>query len=431
MRLCVASYKPVWRSREAPGGFATDGGFPYQMEAISSLFDATELIVCERPAPADSPGTRLPSRGVRVVALREPRGSDGARKLFLAGTAGYYLARIAAAVARADAVHAVVPGDFGMFGMLLALAMRKPLFARYCSSWPDTPQTTRSMRLCKQLMRRYAGGRNVMFATGLGDTPPDGPGGRMRWIFSSSLRAADLEALEGASRREGATIRLLYVGRLSEEKGLLNLLEALARLEKAEGAGRRVKGVVEDRPEPHTLHPIPYTLTLAGHGPQLGALRERAAALGFGDERVRFTGLLDRAGVQRELAAADLFVLPSLTEGFPKALVEAMAAGLPAVASGVGAIPMILGSEGAYGQVVPPGDVGALAEALAALGADLDRRAAIGDRARRRAREWTLEGWGQQIGAVLEEAWGVPLRSGVQAFRHSGVQAFGHSDRSD
>ncbi len=98
-----------------------------------------------------------------------------------------------------------------------------------------------------------------------------------------------------------------------------------------------------------------------------------------------------------------------------------MAAGVPAVASGVGAIPMILGSNGAYGQVVPPGDVDALAGALAALGADPDRRAAIGDLARRRAREWTLEGWAQQIGAVLEDAWGVSLNR-VQAFRKTETQ---------
>jgi hypothetical protein len=327
------------------------------------------------------------------------------RKLFLVGSAGYYLARLAPHVARADAVHAVVPGDVGMLGMLLALAMRKRLFVRYCSSWPDTPRTTRANRLCKRLMVRHAGGRNVMFATGLGETPPDRPGGRLHWIFATSLWAADLEALarpavdtcsHNASPDGTAadtSCRVLYVGRLSAEKGLLNLLEAMARL---------VKGTVI--PAPQALH-----LTLAGHGPQFGALRERVAALGLG-EYVRFTGLLDRSGVYREMAAADLFVLPSFTESFGKVIVEAMAAGLPVIASGVGAIPTILGSEGKLGLVVPPGDVDSLCGAIGTLAVDPHRRKAMGSLARHRVRDWSLEAWSAQIGASLEEAWGLPLK---------------------
>jgi glycosyltransferase involved in cell wall biosynthesis len=420
MKLCVASCKPVWRSSTAEGGFATDGGFPFQMAAISSLFDRTDLIVCERPAPPGTPGTPLPRRGVRVVPLQEPGGADTTRKLFLAGTSAYYLARIAACIARADAVHAVVPGDIGMLGMFLALSMRKRLFVRYCSSWPDTPQATRSNRLCKRVMRRCAGGRNVMFATGLGEVPPDGPDGRMRWIFSSSLTAAALDVLEretAARQPVPGLCRLLYVGRLSPEKGLLNLLEAVALLQ----------GTGVETARSCSLSPCRWELTLAGHGPQLGALRERVTALGL-EERVRFAGLLDRAGVCRELAAHDLFVLPSLTEGFPKALVEAMAAGLPAVASSVGAIPMILGSDSANGRVVSPGSVEALVEALAALGDSeapgAAERERLGENARRRARAWTLEAWAREIGETLEAAWGLPLRGAVgpervrQGMRH-------------
>lgn len=401
MKLCTVSHKPVWRSAAAPSGFVTDGGFPFQMEAISSLFHQTELLVAERSAPANAPGAPLPSAGVRIVPLREPPGSDGMRKLFLAGSATYYLAQIAAHVARADVVHAVVPGDLGILGMLLAQLLRKRLFVRYCSSWPNTPQTTRACRLCKQWMARHSGGRNVMFATGLGETPPDGPGGQVRWIFSTSLHAADLEGLERVTaRRESlpGLCRILYVGRLSPEKGLLNLLEALAQWK-----AREQHGVGGPAPRPC------WQLTLAGHGPQGDMLQARAAALGI-DARVRFTGLLDRAGVYRELAAADLFVLPSLTEGFPKALVEAMAAGLPVVASEVGAIPMIVGPDGAHGVMVPPGEPAPLAQALRSLSLDPCRRQAMGARARCRARAWTLEAWAGQIGAVLEQAWGLPLK---------------------
>lgn len=394
MKLCVTSHKPVWRSPDAASGFATDGGFPFQMAAVSSLFTETELLVCERPAPREGLATPLPAERVRVVPLREPQGNDAVRKLFLAGSAPYYLARMARHVARADVVHAVVPGDVGMLGMLLAHAMRKRQFVRYCSSWPNTPQTTRASRLCKQWMVRHAGGRNVMFATGLENTPPDGSAGRVHWIFSTSLSAADLETLEKKTVRRQVVsdrCRILYLGRLSSEKGVLDLLEAFARLETS---------------------PVQCQLTLAGHGPQIGALRERIAALGLG-QRVRFTGLLDRTGVYEELAAADLFVQPSLTESFPKALLEALAAGLPAVATRVGSTATLLGVDGTLGHLVPPGDPVALAAAIGALVTDPQRRVIMGVQARQRARNWTLEAWAAQIGAILEEAWELSLKGSL------------------
>jgi glycosyltransferase involved in cell wall biosynthesis len=102
------------------------------------------------------------------------------------------------------------------------------------------------------------------------------------------------------------------------------------------------------------------------------ALRERAGALGLASA-VEFLGQLDRDGVRRALDAADLFVLPSLTEGLPRALLEAMAKGLPAVASAVGGIPELLPSE----FLVPAGQPDQLAQSIRRLmSADAEREAA-------------------------------------------------------
>jgi glycosyltransferase involved in cell wall biosynthesis len=99
------------------------------------------------------------------------------------------------------------------------------------------------------------------------------------------------------------------------------------------------------------------TLKLVGDGLHRPELEARAAALGIG-ERVRFTGNLPAGGaVRAELDSAHLFVLPSRQEGLPRALVEAMARGLPCIGSTVGGIPELLPEE----DLVPPGDAGALA----------------------------------------------------------------------
>jgi glycosyltransferase involved in cell wall biosynthesis len=96
---------------------------------------------------------------------------------------------------------------------------------------------------------------------------------------------------------------------------------------------------------------------------------------------VRFLG--QRQDVPLLLAASDLFVMPSLREGFGVALLEAGAAGLPAVASSVGGIPEIV-DDGVTGVLVPPEDHARLADALVALLRDPSRLQSMGHAARRR-----------------------------------------------
>lgn len=104
-------------------------------------------------------------------------------------------------------------------------------------------------------------------------------------------------------------------------------------------------------------------ICLAGTGPMADALHERARARGVGG-RVQFLGLCE--DVPALLASSDIFVLPSRSEALPNALIEAMAAGLPVVASRVGGIPEIV-SDGQNGVLVEPGRPGALASAIVNL----------------------------------------------------------------
>jgi glycosyltransferase involved in cell wall biosynthesis len=172
-------------------------------------------------------------------------------------------------------------------------------------------------------------------------------------------------------RQADGTLRLLSVGRLEAAKGVFDLLQALA----------------DDG-----LRRLDWRLVLAGDG-DVAAVRARARDLGLGD-RVETSGWLDRAGIARELAAADIFVLPSYFEGLSLSLLEAMAYGLPAVATDVGA----------HGDVVVDGDTGALVAAgdVAGLSAALAELLTAPARARdmgRRARQRFLERY--ELSAVL------------------------------
>jgi len=111
-------------------------------------------------------------------------------------------------------------------------------------------------------------------------------------------------------------------------------------------------------------------LVLIGEGKYRPALAAQAARLGLGD-RVEFTGELTMgAEVRHRLDQADLFVLPSRSEGCPRVLIEAMARALPCLGSDVGGIPELLSSE----DLVPAGNSVALAQAIATVATDLDRR---------------------------------------------------------
>jgi glycosyltransferase involved in cell wall biosynthesis len=121
-------------------------------------------------------------------------------------------------------------------------------------------------------------------------------------------------------------------------------------------------------------------LRIVGAGRLMTALQQRSRDLGLGPH-VEFLGQLDRAGVREALEASHLFVLPSLTEGLPRALIEAMARGLPAVATHVGGVPELLAPEG----LVPPGNASVLAERIDRMMGDDDARDRLGDENRRQA----------------------------------------------
>ena len=123
------------------------------------------------------------------------------------------------------------------------------------------------------------------------------------------------------------------------------------------------------------------TLLIVGDGAERAAMERLAAEAGVA-AAVRFLGF--RSDVIELLGAADLFLLPSLTEGLPLSILEAMAHGLPIVATHVGGIPELV-TEEREGLLVPPKDVAALAAAIGRMAFDAEARGRFARQARERA----------------------------------------------
>ena len=180
---------------------------------------------------------------------------------------------------------------------------------------------------------------------------------------------------------------VLFVGRLSAPKGIYDLFDAIP--------------LVTAR-HPQTVFVL---AGVAECDAMESALREEVARRGIRN-RVRFLGSLEGRDKALAFATAHILVVPSWTEAFPLVIPEAMAAGLPVVASAVGAIPHFV-KDGEDGFLIAPRAPEALAERVCRLLADRDLHARIRARVRERApREFSIEAGCARVVAVIRETLG-------------------------
>lgn len=147
-----------------------------------------------------------------------------------------------------------------------------------------------------------------------------------------------------ARKSANTTTKLLCVGRLSAAKGQVLLVQACAQL--------RDQG-------------LDFSLTLVGDGPDRQRIEQTIASLQLGSH-ITLTGSLNQEAVKAHFAQADVFVLPSLAEGIPVVLMEAMSSGVPCVSTPVNGIPELIAHDGT-GLLATPGDVDSLARQLTRL----------------------------------------------------------------
>jgi len=268
-----------------------------------------------------------------------------------------------------DVIHVHIPGPMLIPAVLAGRVRHVPVVLKFANLspgrgiWVDVPERGLRRRPIEAAARRVDG--VVAISSRIARAAEEGGWRRVGRIPNGIDLVAMAEELppRALARRtlalEGDPL-VLFVGRLSWQKGADVLLDAWVRF-------------VKRRPRARLL--------VLGEGPDEVKLRRQAEALGIAGS-VDFRGL--RRDVGPHYAAADFFVLPSRYEGFPNVLLEAMAAGLPAIATRVS------GSEDALedrrnGILVPPGEAAPLVEALLELADNPNMRAIVGAEARKTA----------------------------------------------
>lgn len=225
----------------------------------------------------------------------------------------------------------------------------------FLSSWLSTVLTDRVIVIdaadYRDARRFVPESKLVLIPHGI--APPD-------FILPAEARALLVAKIGSA---EGATL-IGTVAELTKNKGLTHLIDAINQV-KLKVKSQKLKVIV------------------MGEGEERKGLERRISELGLADT-VSLVGFVPDAG--RYLKGLDLFVLPSVKEGLPYAIMEAMAAGLPVIATAVGGVPDLI-RRGETGLLVPPRDPAALARAIADLALNPATRRALAFAARARARE--------------------------------------------
>jgi glycosyltransferase involved in cell wall biosynthesis len=204
---------------------------------------------------------------------------------------------------------------------------------------------------------------------------------RVRLMYNATPSRRASSARVGAQGK----LHLTTLGLLGPNKNTTQLIEALGRL--------------RCRPD--------WVATIAGNGEVLKA-RAQVVKLGIA-ERVDVPGWMDQNQVQRLLEQTDIFLLPSLSEGVPMAILEAFSFGIPVIATAVNSIPEVV-QDGRNGLLIPPGDLQALVAAMTRLLDDADLRHRLGQQAfQDHGAFYELNAYTERLKTVWQEAASAPI----------------------
>jgi glycosyltransferase involved in cell wall biosynthesis len=356
------------------------GPYAREIDLWADLFP--RLVIAAPCRDAVPTGDCLPlARGdVSVRAQRETGGRSIAAKTKQVLALPRLTWELGRCMRSVDAIHVRCPGNLGLLGVVLAPMFSSFLIAKYAGQWSGYPGEAWSSRLQRALLRsRWWRGPVTVYGIVPGQRPHVVP------FFTSVMSTDDMARARNAaaSRSIESTLRVLYVGRLSAAKNVDALIRAIAQL---------------------CASGVKLQCDIVGEGPERESLEELTRGLAVADH-VSFAGGVEFERVLGFYERADVLVLISDTEGWPKAIAEAMAFGVICVGSNHGLVAEMLG-EG-RGFTVAPGDAAALVRTLRQVASS--RRDLTGMRARasRWAQQYTLERLKGALGDLFAAHWGV------------------------
>ncbi|QDX27464.1 glycosyltransferase [Sphingomonas suaedae] len=378
------------------GRYYTNGGFGDYLAGMCRVFDRVVMLCKVRETPPPSGFYRVDHPNLTIVTIPGWPTELGA----MAVQPLAYM-RGVRAMADVDVIHARMPDWTGVTGALVARRLGKPCFHQIVG---DTGALARTIPLTKGFglgaglrlalglydwcERRVSRGQMV-FAQGKAAYEKHHQAAERHLVLSTAHSLKDMGQV--TPRCAGDRLRILAVGRLQAVKNQQLLIRALARLRAQDPR---------------------WELCILGEGPKRAELEALADELGVRAHVHMPGGVSHGPDLWRAYDEADIFAHPSVSEGTPKVVLEAMARGCPVVASDVGGIPSAV-EDGVRGILVPPEDLDRLVAALAHMAADAAFRADCQNAAWAFAKHHTIEESDRYLADQVVRRWPTlsPLRS--------------------
>jgi glycosyltransferase involved in cell wall biosynthesis len=329
----------------------------------------------EKPPLDCLPFTRT---NIDIAPQLERGGNTWHEKLFQIISLPATLWRLSISMRKADAIQVRCPGNLGLLGVILAPLFSRYRVAKYAGQWNGYPGEARSYRLQRRILQSKWWNAPVLV---YGDWA--GQPAHVKPFFTSIMETEQVKRAEAAcsAKQIHAPLRVVFVGRLSRAKNVHVFINAIKKLRKEN---------------------IPIEARVIGDGPEMPALQQQITDLQLSDT-INLMGAIAFEEVLSQYEWADVLALASETEGWPKAIAEAMAFGLVCIGSNRGLIPQMLAD--GRGLLVEPGDEEMLASALQSIAAGKVDFLPMSQKASRWAQRYSLNGLREAIRELLIREW--------------------------
>lgn len=335
-KLLVISHTPHYRRGEQFVGW---GATVRELDWLAKLFEGLVHLAPLHPGPAPSHAIPYSAQNIRFAMVEPSGGPRMCDKFSILFQYPSYFRRILRELDLADAVHIRCPANFCLLAMVILTFRSKPetRWIKYATNWQFRDKEAWSSTLQRWWLRRgWARARVTVNGEYLAQPP------HVKAFLNPCLTDAEVAAAKGlATQKPGLSpLRLLFVGALDTNKGVLRALDIVRRVQSS-GVNAQFEVV--------------------GDGPERPALERRIVEFGM-TAAVTLHGWLPRTVLGEIYARNHLFLMTSQSEGWPKVLSEAMAYGVVPVASAISCIPDYL-KKFQVGRTVPWSDLPAFAQA--------------------------------------------------------------------
>jgi glycosyltransferase involved in cell wall biosynthesis len=375
VRLLVVSHCPHYRQ---DGTYFAYGPYAKEIEVWADLFSEIVIAAPYRSGSPPPESCRINRSNVRVAPQKEVGGVTWRQKVKIFAALPALIIGLTREMWNADAIHVRCPGNLGLLGALLAPLFSRYLIAKYAGQWDGFPGEEWTIRLQRLILRsRWWRGPVTVYGRSAQQSR------HIIEFFSAMFSAEQLSRARtrATERRPGAPPTVAFTGRLTKAKNVDVLIKAVAAL-KSES--------------------IRLQTLIVGDGPERDRLKALAKVLTV-EDLVVFTGGVVPERVPEFLERSDIFVLVSETEGWPKAIAEAMAFGLVCIGSDRGLVPAFLAD--GRGLTVRPRDVTGLTQILRRVATSPDEYEEMRRRSSQWAQTYSLEHLSDALRTLIKEWW--------------------------